>query len=193
MNQTKLTAFEQTLLKIDRVCCQHRLEYVVIGGVAIMYYLQYRATRDIDISLCLDLQQIEPVGDILLHHFDPIFDQPLEFFGRHFVLPLIDPQTQIRVDVSAGLGGFERMAVAHAKRVRFAQVEINICSIEDLIIFKLVAARPIDLADAEMLVQKYQPELDKQYLLQIAYEFAQLERADVIEKLQSYFDKHATT
>lgn len=190
MNKTNLTTFEQTLQKIDEICNQHSLDYIVIGGVAIMYHLEYRTTKDVDISLKLDLQQIRPVGELFLNHFNSVYDDPLDFFKHYFVLPLIDPATKIRVDISAGLGGFEHTAVERSTRVRFSDVEIKVCTAEDLIIFKLVAARPIDLADAEMLIQKYLNTLDKKYLLNTAYEFTHFERSDILERLKNYFNRY---
>ena len=192
MNSLNLTQFEQTLQKIDKFCYQNHRSYIVIGGVAIMYHLEYRTTKDIDISLYLDFHDIRLVGEMLLRHFESVYDNPLEFFERYFVLPVRDPETGIRIDISAGLGGFERTAVERGKRVQFAGVEIQICTVEDLIIFKLVAARPIDYADVEMLVQKYGGELDRDYLQNTAREFAQLERTDVIERLKKYLSKYPT-
>jgi hypothetical protein len=186
MNSTDLTQFEQTLLKIDNICRENDLLYCVIGGVAIMFHLEYRTTKDIDISLCLDFEDIHSVGEIILQHFESVYKDPLEFFERYFVLPIRDPETGIRIDVSAGLGGFERTAVERGKRVQFAGVKIQICTVEDLIIFKLVAARPIDLADVEMLIQKFSSELDGDYLENTAREFVQLERGDVLERLKEY-------
>ena len=192
MNSLNLTQFEQTLQKIDKFCYQNHRSYIVIGGVAIMYHLEYRTTKDIDISLYLDFQDIRLVGETLLRYFESVYSNPLEFFERYFVLPIRDPETGIRIDVSAGLGGFERTAVERGKRVQFAGVEIQVCTVEDLIIFKLVAARPIDYADVEMLVQKYCSELDRDYLQNTASEFAQLERTDVIERLKEYLSKYPT-
>jgi len=190
MNSLDLTPFERTLQKIDEFCHQNHLLYIVIGGVAIMVHLEYRTTKDIDISLCLDFEQLHPVGEKLLRHFEPACEDPLEFFKRYFVLPVRDPETGIRVDVSAGLGGFERTAVERGRRVQFAGVEIQVCTVEDLIIFKLVAARPIDYADAEMLVQRYRNDLDREYLQETAAEFVQLERSDVVEYLERYLKKY---
>ena len=68
--------------------------------------------------------------------------------------------------------------------------EIQVCSIEDLIIFKLVAARPIDYADAEMLVERYCNELETDYLVKTAREFAQIERSDVFDHLKEYLNKY---
>jgi hypothetical protein len=191
MNSLDLTLFERTLLKIDNICLQNHLAYAVIGGIAILYHLEYRTTKDIDISICLDFEDIRSVGEIFLMHFEAVYSNPLEFFERNFVLPIRDSETGIRIDISAGLGGFERTAVERGKRVQFAGVEIQICTIEDLIIFKLVAARPIDFADAEMLVQRYISKLDIVYLQNTAREFMQLERSDVYEKLDEFLKKYA--
>jgi hypothetical protein len=175
VNELNLTAFERTLHKIDTVCCQNQLEYVIIGGVAIIHHLEYRTTKDIDLSLCLDLQNISKVGEKLLQQFEPVYSDPLD--------------TEIRIDISAGLGGFERQAVRRGKRVKFGDIEIQICSVEDLIIFKLVSARPIDYADVELLIQKYHQKFDRKYLINTAREFIHLERSDVFDQLQKYLAK----
>ncbi len=186
-----LTAFEQTLLKLDTFLRQNELDYIVIGGIAVMCHLDFRTTRDIDISLCLDLAQIRTVGEKILNHFDPVHNNALEFFEQYFVLPVSDPATNLRIDISAGLGGFEQIAVRRGKRIKFSDIEINVCSVEDLIIFKLVAARPIDLADVELLIQKYLPELEQTYLMSTANEFSHLERSDIRERLEVFVAKYS--
>lgn len=190
MMNRNLTAFEQTLRKIDDVCNQNHLSYIVIGGVAIMHHLAYRTTRDIDISLSLDFEDLHSQATLLLNHFEPIYDNPQEFFAHHFVLPVKDRVTGIHIDISAGLGGFEHTAVERGKRVQFADIEIQMCRVEDLVIFKLAAARPIDNSDVEMLIEKYHNRLDRNYLQNTAREFVQLERSDIYERLQDYLNKY---
>lgn len=188
--KNELTSFENTLQKIDTICNDNNLGYIVIGGVAIMHHLEYRTTRDIDISLCLDFENIRATGEIFLNYFNPVYEAPLDFFDKYFVLPLSDRETGIRVDLSAGLGGFEQSAVHRGVRVQFSEIMMNVCSVEDLIIFKLVAARPIDLADVEMLVQKYSASFDLAYLKTTAQDFVQLERADIPERLELFLQKY---
>ncbi|MBN2089866.1 hypothetical protein JW964_09635 [candidate division KSB1 bacterium] len=190
MISANLTAFEKTLLKIDNVCRKNNLAYIIIGGIAVMQYLKYRTTRDIDISLALDISSVREVGQLFLQDFRPVYDDPLDFFEKYFVLPLNDPDSGIHVDVSAGLGGFEQLAVGRGKRVKFASLEIPLCSVEDLIIFKLVAARPTDLADVELLIEKYCLVMDIPYLTNMAKEFTHLERSDILNRIDILLNKY---
>ena len=56
--------------------------------------------------------------------------------------------------------------------------------IEDLIIMKLVADRPKDLADLQTVIPKNRKQLNLGYLRARAKEFIQVERSDVPERLE---------
>lgn len=63
-------------------------------------------------------------------------------------------------------------------------IKLNVCTLEDLIIMKLVAARPKDFGDLQMLIPKNLKKLDMRYLRARAKEFIEVERGDVPEKLE---------
>lgn len=67
----------------------------------------------------------------------------------------------------------------------FGAVEINVCTIEDLLIFKLFAAREKDLLDVKSLVAHNREKLDLAYLRARAKDFVLLERNDVLERLEA--------
>jgi len=84
------------------------------------------------------------------------------------------------------LSGIERLTVKRSQRLLYNDVEINVCTIEDLIIMKLVAARPKDIGDLLVLVPKNRKKLDVRYLRARAKEFIDVERSDVPEKLEEF-------
>jgi signal recognition particle GTPase len=63
------------------------------------------------------------------------------------------------------------------------KAEFYICTLEDLIIYKLFASRHLDLGDVEMLLEKNINSLDQKYLFKTAEKFRELEREDIIENL----------
>lgn len=65
----------------------------------------------------------------------------------------------------------------------YAKIKLNVCTIEDLIIMKLVAARPKDIGDLQVLVPQNRQKLDVRYLRARAKEFIAVERGDVPEEL----------
>ncbi len=180
-----MTPFEQTLLDLDRICIESQTPYTVIGGIANLVHGGARTTQDIDLTLFAEIDQLDRIYRIFEHDFVPVKENALAFFQRFFVLPLRHQTTQIRVDVAAGLSGLERQAIARSQRRMFGEVEINVCTIEDLIIFKLFAARDKDVADVRALIAFNKPKLQLTYLRAHAAELKGLERSDVIENLES--------
>lgn len=87
------------------------------------------------------------------------------FLKKNFVLPLTHQSTEIEVDISLGFSGFEKKALSRSKKMKFKNVELNVCTTEDLILFKLVAARQRDLLDVQELMHRHKEKLDFNYLL----------------------------
>jgi predicted nucleotidyltransferase len=87
------------------------------------------------------------------------------------------------VDVASGLTEFDKNVIKRRKRVILGKAEFYICSIEDLIIYKLFAARYQDLADVKELLSIHLGSIDKKYLADRMIEFCELEREDMKENL----------
>lgn len=160
--------FENSLMRIDFLCEQNSIAYAVIGGLAVITYGSFRTTKDIDLTVL---------------EFIPIYDQSLEFFKSNFVMPSKDRITGIRVDVASGLTEFDKNVINRRKRKKLGQAEFYICSVEDLIIYKLFAARYQDLADVKELISIHMGSIDKKYLTDRMIEFCELEREDMKDNL----------
>jgi len=180
-----MTPFEQTLREIDRICRTCQTPYAVIGGIANVVHGGTRTTQDVDITIYSEVDQLQNIYAMFARDFVSIREDPEAFFQRFFVLPLRHRQTQIRVDVAAALSGLEREAIKRSERRQFGQVEISVCTIEDLIIFKLFAARDKDLLDVKSLVENNRTKLNESYLRHRAKDFVALERIDVLERLDT--------
>lgn len=75
--------------------------------------------------------------------------------------------------MSLGWTGFEHEALAARSPVAFGSLRVPIASAEDLIIFKVVAAREIDLQDAKTLLTLY-PKIDLARIRKRVRELAEL-------------------
>jgi len=180
-----LNKFEETIKFIDDFCIKHKFDYAVIGGTALIYHNSFRTTNDIDVTINIDFNNLENLADCILNSFKPILNNPKEFFKKNFVLPVILEKTQVRVDFTPGLSGFDINAIKRSKRVKYGEIDMNVCTAEDLLIYKLVASRPQDLVDIQQLL-KNNPKIDKKYLTQKAGEFIEIGRSDILDKLQEF-------
>jgi len=153
----------------------YRLEvpYMVFGGIANSIYGNPRQTFDIDIKFFLksdnDLEQfldnLSEIGEII-----PADSK--KFIEETNVIP-IDIQG-VRVDLVFAELPFEREAINRSKSMSFFDVNIKVCTPEDLIIQKAVSIREKDWFDINYITENLRDELDWPYLLKHCRDLAEL-------------------
>jgi len=125
----------------------------IIGGVAVIANGVPRATVDVDATVSAQAVEPEQLAAALARHdIVPRIDNAVEFArSRHVFLATHRP-SGVSVDVSLAWLPFEEEAIAAAVTCDFAGVRIRVPRPEDLVIYKMVAARPRDLDDVENLL-----------------------------------------
>lgn len=83
-----------------------------------------------------------------------------EFVERTRVLPFVHPATQIPLDVVFAGPGLEELFLDRARSVELAGINIPVISPEDLVVTKILAGRPKDLADARGVLKEQGVSLD---------------------------------
>jgi len=138
---------------------QH-VSYAIIGGAAIGFLAQPRATQDIDAVTWLDLSETAGfVKSGARFGFFPRISDPIEFAFKSRVLLLQHNQTKNDVDISLGALPFEQEMIERAIEFTTPELTVLVATPEDLIITKAVAHRKRDLFDIDNLVSVY-PNLD---------------------------------
>ena len=184
-----MTNFETSLQHLHNFFSENSIEYAIIGGVAVIIYGEQRTTDDIYVTVLCELEHLDNFHKMMGKKFTPAFEGTLEYFKRNFILPLDDPVTELRIDIAAGLTEFDKKVISRRKKKFFGEVEVYVCSLEDLIIYKLFANREQDIADVKHLLEKQLNSTDKKYLLETAEMFRELEREDVLENLTKLFNQ----
>lgn len=152
-----------------------RLPYAVIGGMAVQWWGEPRATRDVDLTVMTPLDQ--PSNAFIrqvLERFPGRIENAEQFARRTRVI-LITAGNGCPVDISLGLPGYEEEVMQRAVEVELAPGKaIRICSAEDLIIHKAVAGRPQDVRDIEGIVYRQRQGLDVAIIRRWLRAFAEL-------------------
>ncbi len=182
-----MTSFEKTLNDVDSFCEKEKILYAIIGGIALVGHGLNKTTEDIDITLLIKLEELQVVGEKILKHFEPIYPNPLAFFESNFVLPVIHKETKIGIDFAAGLSGFDSQVIERRVRMKFGSLVLPFASIEDLVIYKLFAARDRDLADIKSIAVELKKSLDYNYIRNMLKNFYRLEREDMNENFEKIF------
>jgi len=137
---------------------------MVIGGQAVLLYGEPRLTKDIDITLGVNIDQLDALLEIVREvSLRPLPNDIPSFVKKTMVLPALDENSGIRIDFIFSFPPYERQAIARARKVFLSGQQIRFAALEDLIIHKIFAGRPRDLEDVRILVLK-NPAVDRGYV-----------------------------
>lgn len=163
--------FSQLLEKIALGLEERQIPYMIIGGQAVLIYGEPRLTRDIDVTLGVGPDRLADLL-ALAHSYSwrVLVEHPQEFVQRTMVLPLVDPETAIRIDFIFSHSVYERQAMDRARRITVGKASVRFAAAEDVIVHKIVAGRPRDLEDVRTILLRNR-ELDLAYIRDWLAEF----------------------
>jgi predicted nucleotidyltransferase len=150
---------ELRLVPLLRRLTEGKVDYIVIGGVAVAMQGYGRATKDLDITYATDQANLEALGAVLIAadarlrgvHEDVPFVPDARTLKHTQILTLdtVDGGLDLLVDPS-GAPPYETMR-SRSESIDYEGIQIKIVSLEDLLSMKRAAHRPQDLADVEAL------------------------------------------
>lgn len=176
--------FLKALRSLNVFLQRNNIKFCLIGGLAVQVRGKPRFTRDIDLTVLAQLETERELLDLFLASFKPRIEDALNFALLNKVL-LIEA-AGVPVDMGIGLTGFEAASVARATMEKIGdQIEVPVCTAEDLIIHKVLAARAGDLEDIRHVLVKNQRALDEKYIIDALKEFEGLLEQDLISIFQA--------
>lgn len=191
MSETRPPEFLDALRALHDALQALNVPWMVIGGVAVIAHGVPRYTADVDATAAAPDEPIERLFDVFaLHGVVPRIDGALAFARDRQILLLRHEPSGVDLDVSLAWLPFEVEAIGRSEAVDYAGVTIRVPRPDDLIIYKLVAARPRDLEDVERLMLLHGASLDLQRITATVREFAEaLEDTGRLDALQRLLKK----
>ena len=149
-----------TLRHVVEMLNREGITWAIAGGVALSLWDHARSTKDADILLEVDDQDVDKMlqtfqtAGLRFKRHPPIVTVGEQRFVQFTFRP---PETEfdIQVDFLLAEPEYQRRAMTRRLKTRFADwdVDVFVLACEDLIVFKLVAGRIIDIADAAALLR----------------------------------------
>ena len=155
---------------------------MVVGGQAVLIHAEPRLTQDIDVTLSVGPERADDVLAAVQSAGLKSLAPDRGFIERTFVVPCIDEESRIRVDVILSNSEFEHRAISRAIKFDVGGQPVRFATAEDLVVMKVVAGRPRDLEDVRS-VARANPELDVEL---IEFELAELDSALAIGLIARY-------
>ena len=163
--------FEEILSRIGASLTKQGLPYMIIGGQAVLLYGEPRLTRDIDVTLGVDIDHLKELLTVVRElSLKPIPEDVDSFVQNTLVLPALDEASGIRVDFIFSFTPYEQEAIKRSRKITMMGQEVSFASPEDVIIHKIFAGRPRDIEDARTIILK-NPDIDTKYIKNWLKEF----------------------
>jgi len=157
--------------KIAKEFKKNKIEYMIIGGQAVLIYGAPRLTKDIDITLGADIDRYEEILKVAQNLKLKILPKdPYRFVKETKVLPLFDEKTGFRIDLIFSFSEYAKEALNRVNKIKIDNTYVNYVSIEDLIINKIISGRERDIEDIKSILIKNK-KIDKKYILKWLREF----------------------
>jgi predicted nucleotidyltransferase len=173
--------FTALLEKIASALDRAGIPYMVIGGQAVLRYGEARLTKDIDLTLGVDVDRL---GDVLAVARECGFEVLVDaetFVPKTMVLPCREPGSGIRLDLLFSHSAYEREAIDRAQPVRLGAAQVRFATVEDLIVHKMIAGRPRDLEDVRGVLLK-NPGADRGQIEGVLREFGRAMDEPLVER-----------
>lgn len=141
-------------LRIIAALNEARVDYVVVGGVALNLHGLVRATEDLDVFIRPDPGNVERLRDALKKLWaDPSIDEITaeDLCGEYPAIRYGPPEGDLYIDLLTRLGEATRFSDLEVEEKNVGGLAIRVASPRTLYDMKRGTVRPIDQADARAL------------------------------------------
>lgn len=160
-----MEALFQSIAALQNRLRQAGILSAVIGGVAVGVWGEPRLTRDVDIKVLLGRDAASRLLNLLGPDYLSLLVDPLDALTQTGILFVQDAQGT-RLDLLLSDVSFDVEAIRRAREIELQPgLVAQVCSPEDLIIYKLISTRQRDHDDAEGVVRRQGDVLDDEYVL----------------------------
>jgi len=155
------------LLKAERV------RFLVIGGVAVSVVGEPRFTADLDVIAYIDTPKLQSLLRAAKRRGFKV-DVDAELAAAAAGSSARISRKDFHLDIIVRSLFIEDLALAHGKNRRVFARTARFPRAEDLLVLKVVAGRPRDLADAEGIIRRHSGTLDRTYVEHVLVQVCEL-------------------
>ena len=129
----------------------HGVEYLLVGGYAVIYHGYVRTTGDMDVWIAVNPENAKRVGAALQEFgFSAASAKPEIFLEKGPMTRM--GRSPVRIEILTDVSGLDfTQSFSRRTRAVIDGVQVNVIQLEDLIANKKASGRFKDLADAEKL------------------------------------------
>ena len=161
--------FENFIKKAIDALNESKVKYVVIGGIAAIFYGRARTTMDLDVVILVKEGEIEKLANSLRKNkFEADLDEIKRSLKEKTHITIFLKNSPYRIDLKGIYTSLDQASIRRRRKIKLFGRNVWIESPEDIVIAKLVYGSQQDLEDAKAILIKQK--LDLNYLFKRAKE-----------------------
>ena len=157
-----VTKLERTIIDIAKFLKKEKVPYMIIGGIANLFWGEPRTTLDVDVTVKVKNKNVSEFIAKIKKKFSILVPEPQKFIEKTRVLPI--KVKELTVDIIFATLPYEEKAISRTVIRKVAKTEVSICSVEDLIIHKIISERPKDTEDTKKILTRQKKIINRKYL-----------------------------
>ncbi len=157
-----ITQLEKTIIDIAEFLKKQKIPYMIIGGIANLFWGEPRTTLDIDVTVKIKDENVPEFVNKIKGKFHVLVSEPEKFISKTRVLPV--EAENLTIDIIFATLPYEERAIRRAVIRKVAKTKVNICSLEDLIVHKIISERPKDIEDVKKILSMQKKLINRRYL-----------------------------
>lgn len=158
-----MVEFDRVVAEIASALDRAGIGYMIIGGIAVSVWGGGRSTNDVDIAVAVDRRETGPLLKALKKQIKNMPTQAADFAAETGILPF-EHRLGVSIDLGLSVNPYVMNAIDRAVPFEFHGVPVKFCSVEDLILHKLVADRDRDRIDIAEMIERRGREIDRDFL-----------------------------
>lgn len=160
-----MRSMEEILELTCKYLNERNVEYVIVGGIAVLAYGTPRTTMDADIIIQMDTKNLKMFAKYLAdNHFHSKSSDIENAFRDKSHFSALDSESLFRLDIKGVYNEMDNRTLKNRCAVNYSGIRIYLESPEDTIANKLVFGSEQDIKDADGIFVRQLPKLDMQYL-----------------------------
>jgi len=190
-----MRSLEEVVKEISKILNKTKIEYVIVGAVAVCSWGNIRTTRDVDMILRINADSIEKLvkmckeKDFSLSKAD--VDDALK---EKTYFTIFDNLSDYHIDATGVYNENNLQTIKNRKKIKINNVTCYIASAEDTIASKLLFGSEQDIKDAEGIYARRSGKLKMDYLesrcknLGVYNEFLKMKKR--VEEIENELSSH---
>jgi len=176
----------QTFQSVIEFLDEHKIPYMVIGGLAMSIWGEGRATHDADFKVIANTS-LDEFRKLILERFPERLTKIPAHKKSQYVLQ-VWAAPGVATDFLVCVFDYEKDAVRRAITIDIMGVATRVCTAEDFIIHKVVANREKDWLDIPQVLYRQRGKLDLKYIRHWLTQFAEaLEMPEILTRFEELY------